>query len=256
MDGCGGFPQLCRARSVISPTKPEPLTRHGPNPGHDQPRAAKRGGGPSGSLGAGGLAVAAQVMSQSRCARLVLVVRRRAPGADRDEPAPWGAANLRFTTRVVHREPPGGSDGPGLCSSFEGVNRKGFPCPTFVRPGRPAPPRRVAADRQPLRSARRAAPRFPRRRVSSCAARPTARAMGFWPHARSRPARLSWSASWSGRRRATTRTRRRSVRAAGRATAAWDRRSTTPATPTAVSASTTGRPSTSSPASRSAPGRS
>ena len=33
----------------------------------------------------------------------------------------------------------------------------------------------------------------------SCAARPTARAMGFGPHARSRPARPSWSASWSGR---------------------------------------------------------
>jgi hypothetical protein len=71
-----------------------------------------------------------------------------------------------------------GSDGPGLCSSFEGVNRKGFPCPTFIRPGRPALRRRMGADRRSSRSARRAALRFPRRRASSCAAWPTVRAMG------------------------------------------------------------------------------
>src|ERR1035437_620286 len=88
---------------------------------------------------------------------------------------------------------------PGLCSSFEGVNRKGFPCPTFIRPGRPAPACRMAVDRRFSRSARRAALSLPRRRASSCAARPTARAMGFWPLARSRLARPSWSASWSGR---------------------------------------------------------
>jgi hypothetical protein len=93
----------------------------------------------------------------------------------------------------------GGSDGPGYARPSRASTERGSLAPRSSVQDRPAPPRRVAADRRSSRNARRAAPSVPRRRASSCAARPTARAMGFWPHARSRPARPSWSASWSGR---------------------------------------------------------
>lgn len=114
----------------------------------------------------------------------------------REHSTPPGPRRSRHESSTGSRR---GLGRPGAMLVLRGVNRKGAPCPTFIRPGRPAPPRRVAADHRSSQSARRAAPRFPRRRASSCAARPTARAMGFWPHARSRPARPSWSASWSGR---------------------------------------------------------
>ena len=91
--------------------------------------------------------------------------------------------------RVEHRELPGARTARRLCSSFEGVKQKGFPCPAFIRPGRQAPPCRVATDRRFSRSTRRAAHRFPRTRGSSCAAPSTERAMGFGPHAPSRLAR-------------------------------------------------------------------
>jgi hypothetical protein len=64
-------------------------------------------------------------------------------------------SNFRLTTRVEHREPTGGSDGPGLCSSFEGVKRKGFPCPHDPRareqpsPTTRSPKRASRARRKP-----------------------------------------------------------------------------------------------------------
>ena len=42
-----------------------------------------------------------------------------------------------ITTRVEHREPAGSPDGPGICSSPEGVNWKGFPLP-HVHPSTPS----------------------------------------------------------------------------------------------------------------------
>ncbi len=88
---------------------------------------------------------------------------------------------------------------PWLCSSLEGVNRKGFPCPTFLRPRRPTRERPAAATHHFSPSARRAAPTFPTRRASSFVEPPTARATAFWPRARSWPATPSWWGFWSGR---------------------------------------------------------
>ena len=47
--------------------------------------------------------------------------------------------------RSPAREAQRGSDGPGLCSSFEGVNRKGIPCPAFIL----GAPRRAGIDHFP-----------------------------------------------------------------------------------------------------------
>jgi hypothetical protein len=87
-----------------------------------------------------------------------------------------GTVRKQRAQRAPAETAPGAAGGlgrPGAMLVLRGRQPKGVTCP-FTRPGRPAPPRRLATDR---RSAGRA-PTWRRRRASSCAARPTVRAMG------------------------------------------------------------------------------
>jgi hypothetical protein len=101
---------------------------------------------------AGGLAVAAQVMWQSRRAR------RRTGGpaaADRDEPAPWSAVEL--PTHDTSRAP--GADGglgrPGAMLVLRGRQPKGIPLP-HVRPSRPPGATASRGGRSPVLAEREA----------------------------------------------------------------------------------------------------
>ncbi len=79
--------------------------------------------------------------------------QRAAPvGAMESLPSQTRSSWARCGRMRAYRQ--GGCVGSPPCSPFEGVNRKGFPCPTYARPNRPAPPRRVAAHRS--RPAKRA----------------------------------------------------------------------------------------------------